>query len=67
MSEDTRYQVVVNEEEQYSIWPERRELPLGWRGVGVAGSKAECLAHIETVWTDMRPLSLRREMDGEKS
>lgn len=65
MSEDTRYQVVVNEEEQYSIWPERRDLPLGWRGVGVVGSKAECLAHIETVWTDMRPLSLRRAMGGE--
>ena len=44
-----------------------REPPLGWRGVGVAGSKQECLAHIETVWTDMRPLSLRRAMDGTSS
>lgn len=64
MSEDRRYQVVVNEEEQYSLWPERRELPPGWRDIGVAGSEAECLAHIETVWTDMRPLSLRRAMEN---
>jgi len=67
MSDDMRYQVVINDEEQYSIWPLGREPPLGWRGVGVAGSKQECLAHIETVWTDMRPLSLRRAMDGTSS
>ncbi|MDB4955259.1 MAG: antibiotic synthesis protein MbtH [Myxococcales bacterium] len=65
--EDARYQVVVNDEEQYSIWPDGRELPLGWRGVGKVGSKQECLDHIETVWTDMRPLSLRIAMDGKKS
>lgn len=60
-SEDTTiYKVVVNHEEQYSIWPEYRENPLGWRDAGKVGSKAECLAHIETVWTDMRPLSLRK-------
>jgi MbtH protein len=64
MSEDVRYQVVVNDEEQYSIWPEGRELPLGWGGVGKAGTKQECLAYIEEVWTDMRPLSLRRKLDG---
>jgi len=63
MSEASRYVVVVNDEEQYSIWPEDREVPLGWRAAGVAGTKQECLAHIETVWTDMRPLSLRRAMD----
>ncbi|MFG1644975.1 MbtH family protein [Amycolatopsis sp. NPDC049252] len=56
------YQVVVNAEEQYSIWPAGRELPPGWRGDGVAGSKQECLDHIERVWVDMRPLSLRRAM-----
>lgn len=55
-----RYAVVLNDEEQYSIWPADRPLPAGWRAEGMAGSKAECLAHIETVWTDMRPLSQRR-------
>lgn len=56
------YAVVVNDEEQYSIWPEGRELPDGWRKVGVTGTKQECLAHVEEVWTDMRPLSLRNAM-----
>ena len=59
----TVYDVVINHEEQYSIWPSRREIPAGWSAVGVSGSKAECLAHIETVWTDMRPLSLRKAME----
>ena len=58
------YKVVVNHEEQYSIWPVYRENPLGWRDGGLEGTKEECLAHIEEVWTDMRPLSLRQEMDG---
>jgi MbtH protein len=63
-NEDTTvYQVVVNHEEQYSIWPAGRELPLGWSGVGKEGPKAECLAYIEEVWTDMRPLSLRKRME----
>jgi MbtH protein len=62
--EDTTiYQVVVNHEEQYSIWPASRELPLGWRSVAVEGLKPKCLAYIEETWTDMRPLSLRRAMD----
>ncbi|RVX38942.1 MbtH protein [Nonomuraea polychroma] len=51
--------VVVNHEEQYSVWPADRELPPGWRATGFAGTREECLAHIETVWTDMRPLSVR--------
>jgi MbtH protein len=59
---EIRYQVVVNDEEQYSIWPAYDEAPRGWRDVGVVGTREECLAHIETVWTDMRPLSLRRRM-----
>lgn len=63
--DDTRCQVVVNHEEQYSIWPADRALPLGWQAEGFSGSKAECLAHIETVWTDMRPLSLRRRMEED--
>jgi MbtH protein len=60
----TIYSVVVNHEEQYSIWPADRELPLGWRAEGTTGTKAECLAHIEEVWTDMRPLSLREQMEA---
>jgi uncharacterized protein YbdZ (MbtH family) len=62
--EDTTiYRVVVNHEEQYSIWPDYKEIPLGWKDVGVVGPKAECLAHIKEVWTDMRPLSLRKKME----
>ncbi|MCB9717997.1 MAG: MbtH family protein [Myxococcales bacterium] len=59
--EDTRtYTVVINDEEQYSIWLADREIPDGWRAVGRTGPKAECLSYIEEVWTDMRPLSLRK-------
>ncbi|NJL19904.1 MAG: MbtH family NRPS accessory protein [Leptolyngbyaceae cyanobacterium SM1_3_5] len=62
--EDTTvYQVVINEEEQYSIWPNYREVPLGWRSIGKSGRKQECLDYIKEVWTDMRPLSLRRQME----
>ena len=57
----------LNHEEQYSIWLVGRELPLGWNTVGVCGSKEECLAHIEKVWTDMRPRSLREQMAAAKS
>ena len=53
------YLVVVNDEEQYSIWPARREIPAGWRAEGTQGTREECLEHIERVWTDMRPLSIR--------
>lgn len=60
-SEDTTvYKVVVNHEEQYSIWPTYRELPLGWKDAGKSGSKEECLDYIKEVWIDMRPLSLRK-------
>jgi uncharacterized protein YbdZ (MbtH family) len=62
--EDTTiYKVVVNHEEQYSIWPEYKENPRGWKDVGKVGPKTECLAHIKEVWTDMRPLSLRKKME----
>lgn len=65
-SEDTTiYAVVVNHEEQYSIWPEHREDPLGWRRVGKSGPKADCLEYIKQVWTDMRPLSLRKKMEED--
>ncbi len=63
--EDTTiYRVVVNHEEQYSIWPVDREIPLGWRDVGKQGTKQECLDYIKEVWTDMRPLSLRKKMEA---
>ena len=58
------YRVVMNHEEQYSIWLAYKEVPAGWTVVGDERSKAECLAYIEQVWTDMRPASLRRQMDG---
>jgi len=65
-SEDERiYKVVINLEEQYSIWPVDRDNPKGWRDGGKSGSKADCLAYIEEVWTDMRPLSVRKQMDGD--
>lgn len=57
------HSVVVNDEEQYSIWPVGRELPAGWRADGFTGTEEECLAYIDEVWTDMRPASLRRWMD----
>ena len=60
--QEATYAVVMNQEEQYSIWPAEREMPLGWKAVGKTGSKDECLAHIDEIWTDMRPLSLRRAM-----
>ena len=66
--DSTIYQVVVNHEEQYSIWPAHRELPLGWTAAGKQGTKEECLAYIKEIWTDMRPLSLRKKMEemGDK-
>ena len=63
--EDTRrYAVVVNHEEQYSIWLADRPVPLGWREVGRSGNRTECLEYIDEVWTDMRPLSLRKQMEN---
>ncbi|GAA0854031.1 MbtH family protein [Streptosporangium amethystogenes subsp. fukuiense] len=54
------YHVVVNHEEQYSIWPDGRDLPDGWRHEGARGTREDCLAHIDRVWTDLCPLSARR-------
>lgn len=64
--DDTIYRVVVNHEEQYSIWPADRENALGWSDAGKSGLKPECLAYIKEVWTDMRPLSLRQAMAQAK-
>ena len=61
--QDGELKVVVNDEEQYSVWPVDRENPPGWRDAGKSGTKADCLEYIQQVWTDMRPLSLRQEMD----
>jgi len=58
----TIYKVIINSEEQYSIWPADRENPLGWNDVGKTGTRKEVLAYIEEIWTDMRPLSLRKKM-----
>lgn len=65
--DNTVYKVVVNHEEQYSIWPADRENPLGWNDAGKSGNKAECLAYIKEVWTDMRPLSLRKKMEEARN
>lgn len=62
--EDGIFQVLVNHEEQYSIWPDWKAVPGGWNDVGIRGDKKTCLDYIEKTWTDMRPLSLRRFMDG---
>lgn len=64
--EDTTvYTVVINHEERYSIWPKHKSIPQGWRAVGKEGLKPECLQYVDEVWTDMRPLSLRRRMEGK--
>ncbi|WP_326580604.1 MbtH family NRPS accessory protein [Actinacidiphila glaucinigra] len=63
--DDDRYLVVLNDELQYSIWRSGTDVPEGWRAEGAEGSREECLAHIDRVWTDMRPLSLRRHMEQQ--
>jgi MbtH protein len=65
-ADETIYKVVINHEGQYSIWPAYRENPPGWRDAGRNGTKEECLAYIEEVWADMRPLSLRKKMEAAK-
>ncbi|WP_326821533.1 MbtH family protein [Streptosporangium sp. NBC_01756] len=68
MSESpTETKVVVNDEEQYSVWPAGRDNPDGWHDEGFRGTREDCLAHIEEVWTDMRPRSLRAAMDAGES
>ncbi len=63
-NDNTVYRVVVNHEEQYSIWPTYLPIPLGWRDTEKLGPKEECLAYVKEVWTDMRPLSLRKKMEA---
>ncbi|MGW3816959.1 MbtH family protein [Streptomyces sp. NPDC005046] len=64
---ETAHLVVVNEELQYSIWRADAELPPGWTAEGTSGTREQCLAHIDDVWTDMRPLSVRRAMEPTQS
>ncbi|MFE7710990.1 MbtH family protein [Streptomyces sp. NPDC057486] len=61
--EETRMKVLVNDEDQYSLWPTYLDVPSGWRETEKAGSKEECLAYVKEVWVDMRPRSLRRQME----
>jgi MbtH protein len=64
-NEDTRvYVVLINDEEQYSLWPRNQDVPAGWRSVDVSGSKEECMKYVDETWTDMRPKSLRQKMDA---
>jgi MbtH protein len=62
--DQTVYAVVVNDEEQYSIWPATYELPAGWRRTGMEGTESECGAYVEEEWIDMRPLSIRTSTEG---
>ncbi|HEY2724809.1 MAG TPA: MbtH family NRPS accessory protein [Pseudonocardiaceae bacterium] len=64
MHDDARYVVLRNDEEQYSLWPVGHPVPAGWQQVREEGSKEECVAYVDEVWTDMRPRSLREQMDG---
>lgn len=64
MTDDSTFLVVVNDEEQYSLWAADREPPQGWHRTGFSGSREACLDHIESVWTDMRPRSVRLQMEG---
>jgi MbtH protein len=59
---DTVYVVLVNDEEQYSLWLKDQPIPRGWRGTGREGTRQQCGDYVREVWTDMRPLSLRRNM-----
>jgi MbtH protein len=60
--DDSNVKVLVNHEEQYSLWPTFLDVPAGWTDTGVSGTKEACLSYVKEVWTDMRPLSLRRRM-----
>lgn len=63
--EDGTFKVLVNHEEQYSLWPDFKAIPGGWTDTGVKGAKQHCLDYIEKTWTDMRPVSLRNFMAAQ--
>ncbi|KPI08374.1 MbtH domain protein [Actinobacteria bacterium OK074] len=64
---EPEFQIVVNDEEQYALWPADGQVPPGWRAIGFTGPKADCLHHVTQVWTDMRPLSLRRRLGAAET
>ena len=61
LSENSKYAVIINHEEQYSVWPEKLQIPRGWKATKINGNLERCMDYIEEVWTDMRPLSLRKD------
>ena len=63
--DNTTYQVLRNDEEQYSLWPLALEIPAGWTAVGNTGTKTDCMSYVDEVWTDMRPRSLREQMAAD--
>ena len=65
MDDNTTFQVLVNDEGQYSLWPAEKEVPEGWRPDGTRGTRQECMDHVDEVWTDMRPRSLQERMAAE--
>lgn len=65
--DEEEYICLVNEEEQYSIWFAWKDIPLGWKHVGPQGSKEVVLQYVRETWTDMRPKSLREQMDKANS
>ena len=65
--DNTTYQVLRNDEEQYSLWPLTLDIPAGWRAVGKQGTKPECMSYVDEVWTDMRPRSLREQMAADST
>ena len=67
MDDDATYQVLRNDEDQYSLWPADLDVPEGWHQAGKEGTKDECSAYVDEVWTDMRPRSLRERMDATKA
>jgi MbtH protein len=56
------YIVLINDEEQYSLWLSHKDIPAGWRNVGISGTKAECMEYVDKVWTDITPLSVRKRL-----
>ncbi|WP_339925216.1 MbtH family NRPS accessory protein [uncultured Cyclobacterium sp.] len=62
--EKNLFLVVINHEEQYSIWPHEKVIPNGWRAEGQEGTKEKCLEYIEKVWTNMQPLSVRKVLES---
>lgn len=64
MGTAAQFRVVRNDEEQHALWPAGAALPAGWHAEGFTGSEEECAAHVDRVWPDIRPLTLRRRLAG---